>query len=78
MVHLDLPVFIQSQLEEAGAAAWGLLCLWGERSDSWVKEKPGLQQESAQTRQVPGTEPAQCTQAVFSLLHPSQMELEGD
>lgn len=53
VVHLDLSVLIQSQLQEAGAAAWGLLWPWGERSDSWVKEKPGLQQELAQTAQVP-------------------------
>lgn len=70
VVHLDLSVFIQFQLEEAGAAAWGLLCLRGERSDSWVKEKPGLQQERAQTGQVQGTEPALCTQAVFSCCIP--------
>lgn len=40
VVHLDVSVFIQSQLEEAGAAAWGLL--WGERSASWVKENSWL------------------------------------
>lgn len=44
MIHFNLSVFIQSKLKEVGVAGRGLLCAREERTGSWVKEKPGLQQ----------------------------------